>query len=220
MPANEDGLQQTTLWTLEDDFEGRSTPGADRSQRANGHDQASIPVALDAAAVREERNEQPPGELGFDGHTYTYTGYVLEEGRYVRRQARFTPDELDIYASEPLWRVCASVDRAGRDAGRQAEIRRFGKRVWHSPYRQQDVSLQGLDYIFRHDVDKVAACYPYAVALYGGDAALADRWTAAMFDAYKSYALHGSRQPLCRLLGEADIPLAILGIGSDVPEEQ
>ena len=100
MPANEDGLQQTTLWTLEDDFEGRSTPGADRPQRANGHDQASIPVALDAAAVREERNEQPPGELGFDGHTYTYTGYVLEEGRYVRRQARFTPDEIAAQAIE------------------------------------------------------------------------------------------------------------------------
>jgi hypothetical protein len=156
-------------------------------------------------------SEQPRGEITFDGSTYHYTGYALEEGRYVRRQARFTPDELDIYASEPLWRVCASVDRAGRDAGRQAEIKRYGKRVWHSPYRQQDVAMQGLDYIFRHDVDKVAACYPYAVALYGGDAALADRWTAAMFDAYKSYALHGNRQPLCRLLAEAGIPLAVLG---------
>jgi len=150
---------------------------------------------------------QPPGEIAFDGsRTYSYTGYVLEDGAYVRKRARFTCDELDIYPSEPLWRVCASVDAVGRDEGRQAEIKRYGKRAWHSPYRQQDAAMQGLDWIFRHDVELVWACSPYVVGFYAGDAATADRWTRAMYDAYQAFVLHRQRETLLRLLQEVGIP--------------
>ena len=162
---------------------------------------------------------EPRGEITFDGQAYSYTGYVLEEGRYARRQARFTPDELDIYPSEPLWRVCAMVDSVGRDGRRQAEIKRYGRRVWHSCYRPQDAAMQGLDYVFRHDVDLLLGCYPYVLPLYAADAASADRWTVAMYDAYRLYALHGSRQRLCRLLEEAGIPPSLLGMGESVQEE-
>ena len=149
---------------------------------------------------------QPAGELTFDGHTYHYRGYVLEGSRYVRKTSSFTCDEVYIYPSEPVWRVCAMVDSVGRDAARQAEIRRYGKRAWHSPYRPQDAAIQGLDWIFRHDAELVWACYPYVTGFYAADAATADRWTRAMYDAYKAFALHHEREALLRLLQEVGIP--------------
>lgn len=158
---------------------------------------------------------QPEGEIAFDGHTYSYRGYVLEGGAYVRKTFRFTCDELDIYPSEPLWRVRAMVDAVGRDEGRQAEIRRYGKRAWHSPYRTQDAAAQGLDYILRHDVDLVAACYPYAEGFYAGDAAAADRWTMACYDAYKAFVRRGEREALLRLLTETGIPTSALVLDPD-----
>lgn len=211
MPADSDGLQQTSLWTLEDDFEGRSTQTA-LPEEAPAVD---LPVAASPPA-QDERNEQPPGEIDFDGQgTYTYTGYVLEAGVYVSKACSFTADELGIYPSEPLWRVCAMVDRVGRDEARQAEIKRFGKRIWHSPYRPQDAAMQGLDWIFRHDVDLVAACYLYAVGFYAADAAQADRWTVACYAAYRAYALRNEREALLRLLAEAEIPPSALGLDPD-----
>ena len=56
---------------------------------------------------------------------------------------------------------------------RQAEIRRYGKRAWHSPYRPEDAAMQGLDWIFRHDAELVWACYPYVTGFYAADAATA-----------------------------------------------
>jgi hypothetical protein len=156
---------------------------------------------------------QPEGEITFDSLTYSYRGYVLEGGAYVRRTFTFTPDEVYIYPSEPLWRVRAMVDSVGRDAGRQAEIKRYGKRAWHSPYRPQDAAMQGLDWVFRHDVERVSACYPYATGFYAADAAEADRWTVAMYDAYKAFALHKERAALLRLLQEVGIPPQVV-VGS------
>jgi len=208
VPADSDGLQRTSLWTLEDDFEGVST----QSEQPKAAPAEQLPVVAKPEAF-DERKGQPPGEIAFDGsRTYSYTGYVLEGGAYVRKSARFTCDELDIYPSEPLWRVCASVDAVGRDSGRQAEIKRYGKRTWHSPYRQQDAAMQGLDWIFRHDVELVWACSPYVEGFYAGDAASADRWTMACYDAYQAFVLHQQRATLLRLLAEAEIPTSILGL--------
>lgn len=149
---------------------------------------------------------QPEGELTFDGHTYFYRGYVLEAGAYVRKTCSFTCDELDIYPGEPLRCVCAMVDCVGRDAGRQAEIRRFGKRVWHSPYRPEGAAGQGLDYIFRHDVSLVVACHPYVTGLYAAEPDRADRWTVAMYTAYRAYALYRESEDVVCLLQDAGIP--------------
>jgi hypothetical protein len=217
VPADSDGLHQTSLWTLEDDFEGVSTQAGQPSKQAPAEEE--LPAA-DKPEAFDERRGQPEGEIAFDGsRTYSYMGYVLEGGAYVRKSARFTCDELDIYPSEPLWRVCASVDAVGRDAGRQAEIKRYGRRAWHSPYRQQDAPMQGLDWVFRHDVDLVAACYPYVTGFYAADAASADRWTRAMYDAYKAFALHKERAALLRLLAEAEIPASLMGLDPDEQEE-
>ncbi len=196
-------------------MEGRSAD-AQRQEESPAED---LPVAARPEAF-DERNGQPEGEVAFDGQsTYTYTGYVLEDGQYVRRSFRFTCDELDIYPSEPPWRVCAMVDRVGRDEKRQAEIKRYGKRAWHSPYRQEEAAMQGLDYIFRHDADLVWACLPYVQGFYQKDAAAADRWTMACYDAYRAFALYQQREPLLRLLAEATIPPSVLGLFPDAQVE-
>jgi len=217
VPADSDGLlHQTSLWTLEDDFEGVS---AQQPPPKEAPPAQSLPVA-DKPGASDERNGQPEGSIAFDGQgTYTYTGYVLEGGAYVRKTVSFTCDEVYIYPSEPVWRVCAMVDSVGRDAARQAEIKRYGKRAWHSPYRPEDAAMQGLDWIFRHDVELVWACYPYALGFYAADAATADRWTRAMYAAYKAYALHHEREALLRLLAEAEIPASLLGLDPDSQEE-
>jgi len=183
---------------------------------------APQPARADELPVEEkpplgdERNGQPEGDLAFDGQsTYTYTGYVLEDGQYVQRSFRFTCEELDIYPSEELGRVCAMVDRVGRDEKRQAEIKRFGRRAWHSPYQPSEAAVQGLDYIFRHDVGRVRACLSYVQGFYQKDAAAADRWTMACYDAYRAFALHQEREPLLRLLAEVEVPLALLGLDTD-----
>jgi hypothetical protein len=220
--VNRKELQQNQLWTLEDDFEGRSTPSAvtqqeQQAQATPDADQKVVrgaePAVVEQPAEAERQPEQPSSEISFDGVKYTYTGYVLgEDGQYQRVTVSFTCAEIDVYPSEDPERVRAMVDAVGRDAGRQAEIKRFGKRVWHTPYRSQVVALQGLDYVLRHDVDLVAACYPHVVGFYAADAASADRWTMAMYDAYKAFVRRGEREALLRLLAEAGIPPATLHI--------
>lgn len=162
---------------------------------------ASSPLPSEGESV------QPQGDIASDDQgSYTYTGYVLDGGVYMRRQFRFTADELDIFPDEPLARVCAMVDHVGRDERRQAEIKRYGKRAWHSPYRPEDAATQGLDYIFRHDVELVAACLPCVRGFYAADPAQADRWTAACYAAYRAFVLRHERASLLHLLAEAGIP--------------
>ena len=212
MPADSDGLTQRSLWTLEDDFEGRSTETHEPQEETP----AAEPPVVRKPEAFDDRNGQPEGEIAFDGQgTYTYTGYVLDGGAYVQRRCTFTADELDIYPSEPLWRVCAMVDSVGRDPVRQAEIKRYGKRPWHTPYRPQAAAMQGLDWIFRHDVELICTCLPYVAGFYAGDAAAADRWTRGMYDAYEAFALYKEREALLRLLAEAEIPASLLGLGPD-----
>jgi len=187
-------------------LQGRLFGAAEEGTEPGAGASPSSPAGGDATRAPGELT-QPEGEITFDGQgTYTYTGYVLEGGVYVQRRFTFTPDELDISPSESLWRVCAMVDSVGRDPVRQAEIKRYGKRTWHTPYRPQTAAMQGLDWIFRHDVELVCACLPYVEALYGADAAFADRWTVGMYEAYRAFALHRQHAPLLRLLQEAGIP--------------
>lgn len=218
MPVDPKDLQQNTLWTLEDDFEGISTQNSGRKVPEIAREEHS--AGWGAEIVVEERQAQPESEIAFDGEcAYTYTGYVLEEGQYRRVTASFTCAEIGVYPQEDPARVRAMVDAVGLDAGRQEEIKRYGKRVWHTPYRPQDAALQGLDYVFRHDVDLVAACYPYALPFYADDAATADRWTEQMYNAYKAFALRGEREALLRLLAEAGISPAALAFDGLREEE-
>lgn len=205
MPADRDDFHQTRLWRLEDDLEGTSQ---DYETRASG---------VEAENTIEEPLQQPPGQISFDTEKsmYTYTGYVLEEGQYVQKTWSFTCDEIDVWPSEDASRVCAMVDRVGRDAKRQTEIRRYGKRSWHSPFRPESAAGQGLDYVFRHDVDLVAATYPYVESLYETDPAWADQWTGAMFSAYKAYVRLRDIEPFLKLLREVGIPPDVFGIDAD-----
>jgi len=205
VPGELNGLQRTSLWGLEDDGAEGATRVTEAAQVAVSH------------AIGGQRLEQPPGEIDSDGTvgTYSYTGYVLEGRGYVRKTLRFTCEEAGVYASEPSWRVCAMLDLVGRDEARQEEIRKFGKRVWHSPYRPEGAALQGLDYIFRHDVELVSACHPSAVPFYAAERERVDRWTGAMYDAYKAYLLLREGAALRRLLAEAAIPPALMGINDE-----
>jgi hypothetical protein len=211
VPADSNSLQQQSLWTLEDDFEGRSTDTQQQEQAP-----AEEPPLVGRPPSGDERNGQPEGDLAFDGQgTYTYTGYVLDGGRFVRKTCTLSCDELGVYPTESRERVCAMVDRVGRDPVRQEEVRRFGKRAWHCPYRPEDAAVQGLDYIFGHDAGRVAACYPYVAGFYASDAAAADRWTLACYDAYRAFVLQHERAALLRLLAEAEVPLALFGLDPD-----
>lgn len=196
MPGRKDGLQQTALWFPEDDLKRVFV------QETMQEKKRTKPLKVeDILEASKEQNEQPPGDIASDGAgTFTYTGYILEDGKYICKTFTFTCHEGGVYPNESLDRVCAMLDRVGRDEVRQEEIRRFGKRIWHSPYRPEAAALQGLDYIFRHDVGLVAKFSPYVSAFYAADSYQADRWTCAMYNAYRIFAFRPEQGILQLLL--------------------
>jgi hypothetical protein len=152
---------------------------------------------------------QPEGHVIFDGERYHYTGFVLCEGRYHPKKVMFTPEEAGVFPDCALDRVCAMLDRVGRDEVRQQEIARFGQRSWHSPYRPEAAALQGLDYIFRHDAELIGLILPTVHLLYATSAAYADQWTERMCQAYARWCTYQESELLQRLMveGGADYEL-------------
>jgi hypothetical protein len=170
--------------------------------------QQSMPVA---DQEKEAVGEQPESEIAFDGMMrYAYTGYVLEEnGQYRRVTVSFTCEEIGVYATEDLERVRAMVDRVGRDAGRQAEIRRYGKRAWHTPYRPEKAYEQALDWALGHDVPLAARIAPYVAQLFQEDPSKADQWTRELRVAFLERG--GDPARFKRLLARAGVPERCLG---------
>jgi hypothetical protein len=113
----------------------------------------------------ERLAEQPQGSLSFDGRVYVYDGYVIDGNAYVKKHLTFTPDEAGVFSDCDLERVRLMVDSTGRDPLRQAEIRTYGKRIWHSVVRPEGACSQALDWTFGHHVERVAYCLPHVKPL-------------------------------------------------------
>jgi hypothetical protein len=157
----------------------------------------------------ERMAEQPAGRLGFDGRVYVYDGYVIDGDTYVKKHLTFTPDEAGVFADCELERVRLMVDAVGRDSVRQAEIRAYGKRIWHSVVRPEAACSQALDWAFGHHVARVAHCLPHVEQLFRDDPLRADLWIQELHSAYILWC-QGERESLYRALRQAGVPKGFL----------
>lgn len=128
----------------------------------------------------------------FDGQRYTYRGLT------------FTVQEAGVYPSCPLERIQAMVDATLADPARRLEIRRYGRRPWHSIVRPERAASQALDYAFGHNIALVALCIPHVSDLFEEDPARADAWTMEVRSAYACRLR--DRDLLLRQLRQAGIP--------------
>ena len=155
------------------------------------------------ALPTEMLTEQPEGTLSFDGRFYVYDGYALVGDLYVKRHLTFMPDEAGVLADCELDRVRLMVDDVCRDADRQREITRFGKRIWHSRVRPERAVVQALDYAFAHDSVQVNLYLSCAEHLFANDPVRADTWTGELRRAYMQRKMNAD--PLRRLVEEAGV---------------
>lgn len=157
-------------------------------------------------ALQEILTEQAVGNLGFDGRIYIYDGYVIQGDAYVKKHLTFTPDEAGVFADCGLERVLLMVDTVGRDPVRQAEIRVYGKRLWHSVVRPEGACSQALDWAFAHHVTRVAYCLPHSEAFFRDEPTRADRWVYELRSAYLLWC-RGEHTPLYQILLQVGITL-------------
>ncbi len=173
-------------------------------KRQRGAAQERWPALLDSQVQQasEKSDEKQAGEacaVSFDGTRYTYRSLV------------FTVQEAGVYPSCPLDRIQAMVDATLADEKRREEIRRYGRRLWHSIVRPERAASQALDYAFGHDVQLCARFLPYVSHLFEANPVRADAWTLELRRAYvASLSSAASRETLYRLLREAGVPAELL----------
>lgn len=156
-----------------------------------------------------------PGTITFDGREYRYTGFVLDLAApgadcYLPKTFVFSPDDAGVEPACDPERVCAMLDKVGRDRKRQQEIATYGRRIWHSPYRPEGVAQQALDFAFWHDIALVAKVLPYVHAFYQSLPAEADVWTCELKHAYSAYCRWYEQQELVRLLSSRGVPASVV----------
>jgi hypothetical protein len=108
----------------------------------------SAPLWQSTSHANDDNRQAKPDSstVTLDGQRYTYRGLT------------FTVQEAGVFSSCPLERIQAMVDATLADPVRQAEIRRYGRRVWHSIVRPERAATQALDYAFGHNVALAALC--------------------------------------------------------------
>lgn len=168
-----------------------------------------------ASGTTGTQTRQAPGTIVFDGVSYQYTGFVLDiaapgADRYVPKTCVFSPDDAGVEPSCDPERVCAMLDKVGRDRQRQREIHLYGKRIWHSLYRPESAAHQALDFAFGHDIALVARYVVSLEEFYQTSPADADVWTLELWDAYSVYCRRHDKQRLEQLLVSRGIPASEL----------
>jgi hypothetical protein len=141
--------------------------------------------------------EQAPGTIVFDGSVFRYTGYVLdtegESERFRPIACVCTAEELLVDPQCDPDRIRCMLDAVGASRQRQKEIRLYGKRVWHSPWRTEPAWEQALDWAFGHDVPLVATLAPAAASLFREDPVTADTWIRDLKQAYRIHRFEPAR---------------------------
>jgi hypothetical protein len=125
--------------------------------------------------------EQAPGTIVVDGSVFRYTGYVLdtegESERFRPIACVCTAEELLVDPQCDPDRIRCMLDAVGASIQRQKEIRLYGKRVWHSPWRPEPAWEQALDWAFAHDVAVIRVLSNQAKAFFlRVDPATGDTW--------------------------------------------
>jgi len=160
------------------------------------------PVAIGAAAapgdLRTSFSTQTPGMIVFDGSVYRYTGLVLdvtmeEPECYRRISCVCTPEGIGVDPVCEPDRVRSMLDAVGASRQRQREIRVYGKRPWHSPWRPEPACEQALDWAFSHDVPLVAMLVPAVAPLFREDPVTADTWIRDLKQAYRTRRFEPAR---------------------------
>jgi hypothetical protein len=162
-----------------------------------------------------------PGTIAFDGREYRYAGFILDiatpgADRFLPKTFVCSPDDavlVDVLSRAVAYhvkRVCAMLDKVGRDRQRQREVHLYGKRIWHSPYRPESAAQQALDFAFGHDIALVARYMAFIEGFYQTAPAAADAWTLELRQAYSIYRRWHDKQRLKQLLASRGVPASAL----------
>jgi hypothetical protein len=210
-----------------------------KAQKANKKKGAQKPVSLplqfgqlDPTLVREISSPEPPvanmeqprGTLTYDNGLFVYEGFALDLEKagtgYIPIAHLLSAEEAGVIVEQDesnleslLDRVCAMLDLVGRDRQRQMEIRRFGARTWHSPYRPEYLTSQALDFAFyHHHVHRIARLLRLVDSFFQeAEVDEVDAWTRELQRAYRLY--RGSDHDataLMRVLAKRGIPAQVV----------